>query len=220
MVPMTDLENLPTDIQDLAVASPEEAKKAQRRADLLPEDYYTVVLNNWDWGRKDGQINTSNLELKELEIIDADNRALIGRKARFIRIFTTPYVNRDGACTSGLGEIIAGIDDNANWSVTGDPVASARNATAILNDAVANRTPIRLKFQWGAFDKDYFNEQGGRDMTKEDAKALRKTCQIRGVRNFPIDETGAPIPEWVGPTGNIVEARLDIDRVIPSSRRK
>jgi len=223
MVPLTELENLPSDaIPELAVSTPEEARRADLLDALLPEGFYTVVLRKWDFARSNatGAIDPSRVKLVDLEVIEADDQKYVGRHVRFQTIWTTTYTYR-GVTTSGLNEFLRGIDDTAEWVAPGDNRQSLMNAASILNDAVANETPIRIKFQWQAFDKDYYGEQGGRDMEKgPEQKALRKGATLRGMANFPQNEVGIPIPEWVGPSGATVEAELSLDRVIPASKRR
>lgn len=222
MVPLTELENLPSDvIPDVGVSTAEEARKADAIDAMLPEGYYTVVLRKWDFARRsDGAIDPGRVKLIDQEIIESDEPRYTGRHVRFLTLFTTAYT-RGTVRTSGLDQYLKGIDDEVDWYIEGNNKQSLINAAGILNDAVANQTPIRVKFQWSAFDRDYYEAQGGPNLEKgEEQKAIRRSASLRGMANFPVNDAGYPIPEWEGPSGSRCEAELQVDRVVPSSKRR
>ena len=72
------------------------------------------------------------------------------------------------------------------------------------------------------YDRDFFESRGGDSLQRgTDAyRALRKASTVRGMDNFPQTADGRRLPAVEGPSGDTLEAELQIDRVIPASKRR
>ena len=208
---MSTLQDLNDITADITVASPDEYVDSS--FGLLPEGVYDFILKSWEVGKnRDGQFNNM-IRIEEAEALDPQTHEVKGT-ARQIAIFTTTYERR-GVVVSGLGDLIRGIDATRSWKTMAD-------AGAILNEAVDRKLPIRVKVIWEAYDRAFFEREGGPLLTNKSAeqKDLRKRSTTRGMQNFRALPDGSFSPETTGPSGQSVEARLVIDRVVPSSKRR
>lgn len=180
---------------------------------LLPEGWYTVELKGYDvvTDPNTGEFKNA-INLTELKVVQPDEFA--GRTARNIRIFTTTF-QRQGAVVSMLGDFLRGIDDRAEWN-------GLSGACQLLDKAIDQNTPIRIKLNWEAFDWQGYRDEGGPNLTKKspEEKDLRKRATVKRMENFPQNPDGSRRSNVIGPlSGENLEARLVVDRVIVSSKR-
>jgi hypothetical protein len=176
---------------------------------LLPEGWYTVTLKDYTVNRDPvtGEFQGS-ITLNRLQVVDGE---CAGRYANDLRVWTTVY-ERKGIRVSGLGDILRGIDKTASW-------AGLEGAEALLDKAIDQQLPIRIKLNWEAYDRKAFEDKGGNRMVKKspEQKALRKECTVKYMRNFPQFPDGSRNPQVKSPVSdNTLEARLSIDTVEPS----
>lgn len=208
---MTTVRDLDTLHMDIEVASPTEYVDGTLPM-LVPEGPYDLLITEWDISR--------NRETKE-----PDGKAFIlqteitggeydGRAVRNLRIWTTTF-QRNGVTVSGLGDLVRAIDDTAHFR-------NLSEAANILQEAQDKRLPFRVKLVWEAYDSDFYREKGGDNLVRKspEEKALRSMSTIKGMTKFRQAPDGTFIPEVEGPSGNTLEARLTIDRYIPSSKRR
>ena len=180
---------------------------------LLPEGFYTLELKGYEvvtdpnTGEFKKAINMT--ELKVVSPVEFE-----GRTVRNLRIFTTTF-KRNGADVSMLGDFLRGIDDSAEWN-------GLQGACEVLQKAIDRNTPIRVKLAWEAFDWQGYRDEGGQNLTKKspEEKELRKRATIKRMENFPQNPDGSRRATVVGPlSGETLDARLVVDRVIISSKR-
>jgi hypothetical protein len=184
---------------------------------LLPEDWYTLNLRKYDVVT-DPDTGAFKNAFNMAELVVADG-PMAGRVVRNIRIFATTFKRKTSsgaeATVSMLGDFLRGIDDQAEWS-------GVAGACAILDKAIDQNTPIRIKLNWEAFDWEGYRDEGGQKLTKKspEEKELRKKATIKKMANFPVNAAGVHQSKVVGPlSGEPIEARLVVDRVIVSSQR-
>ncbi len=211
---MNDFDDLRDDIFEGAVAEPE-AYQDQANTFLLPEGKYLFKLNKISIDKdQDGAIRNPKapqIVLNEVEV--AGDHELAGRRAFFLRVRSNAYERKPGVKASELGDLIRGIDQSYNWG------NSIRTAMEFLQKAVDTGEGFRARVRWSAFDSDHWKAEGGSDLSKDDQKALAKVCRLSGMKHFPTQANGKPIPEWVGPSGATVQARLEIAQVFPSESK-
>lgn len=196
---------------DVAVAAPE-AYVDGTLPMIVPEGMYDLVITEWDVSRnKETKAPDGKSFILQCTTTGEDGNP---KPVRNLRVWTTTF-QRNGVTVSGLGDLIRAIDDTATWHTIAD-------AGRILQKAMDQRTPFRVKLTWEAFDLDYFNENGGGTMTRKspEEKALRKLATIKGMQNFRQAPDGTYLPEVEGPSGAMLEARLVIDRYVPASKRR
>jgi len=94
-----------------------------------------------------------------------------------------------------VGDLIRAIDDQARWH-------SRADAAVLLQRAVDERKPFRVKLVWEAFDADYFAEPGARDGGgSAEQKTLRKLATVKGMTLFRQAVDGTYLPEVDGKSG-------------------
>ncbi len=193
---------------DIDTADAESYKDATGPAPI-PDGTYTFKLTSAELDKDaDGNIrNTKHPAVViSAEVVQAKDERYIGRKVSFIRVYSTPF-QREGVTVSGLGDLLRSIDATANHS-------GAQKILAIKRYAEGGAT-FRARTQWEAQDYAWFRDQGGNDLPKgsEGQKHLRKASTLKGMKNFPQDANGNPKHEWVGPSGEVIEARVTLNYI-------
>lgn len=193
---------------DIDVASPSDYVD-NAGPGLLPEGTYTFNLVQYevDYDRVTGEFRNS-ITMRKLRVVDGDFE---GRYANDLKVWTTPFL-RNGIKVSMLGDFLRGIDADREWS-------GIDGAKELLDYAIDNRSPIRIKVVWEAYDRGGFEQLGGLRLAHKspEQKAVRKQCTTKGMKNFPQLPDGSYRSSVVSAlTGETLEARLSIDRVYPS----
>lgn len=208
MVTPSDLDNLPDDV---AVAAPDEYVDGSMPS-LVPEGFYDLAIVNFDVSRnRETKAPDGKAVVLQCEVVGGEHD---GRPVRNLRVWFSRF-QRNGVWVSGVGDLIRAIDDSARWETRGDVVT-------ILQKAQDERATFRVKLIWEAFDNDYYVDKGGSTMVAKspEQKSLRKEATVKGMTNFRQAADGTFLPEVDGKSGNVIEARITIDRYIPSSRRR
>jgi hypothetical protein len=204
---LSELENLNVDVE---VAPP--AEYVDSGNTLIPEGMYDLAITEWEpsTNRETKQPDGKAFVLS-VRVVGGDQD---GRTARNIRVWTTTY-ERNGAKASQLGDLIRAIDDSAEWSTYAE-------AAQILQRAMDQGLTFRAKLKWEAFDLDWYRDQGGDTLTpkSKEQKDLRKQASVSGMANFRQAPDGTFLPEATGPSGNAIEARISLDRFVPSGKRR
>jgi hypothetical protein len=202
--------------EDVAVAAP--SQYIDGGIGLVPEATYDLVVKDFEPVFDDDGIFRKRITLKSLEIVgvpDEDLKKYLNRKVTNLAIFTTTY-QRSGVTVSGLGDLIRGIDYTKEWK-------SLKDASDIIQEAIDRFVAIQMKIIWGAYDAKGFDAAGGKAMVDKspEQKELRKKATVKGMRNFrPLPDT-TYAPEVAGPlSGEMLEGRLEIDRVIASNKKR
>ena len=208
MTTLSELDNLDVDVE---VAPPEEYIDSSM-AQLVPEGMYDLSITEWDVTRdRETKQPDGKGFILHCKVVGGEQD---GKTVRNLRVWTATYF-RNGVKVSGLGDLIRGLDDQAEWTTLSE-------AGAVLQRAQDQGLTFRAKLSWEAFDNDWFTDKGGKalDRKSQQAKDLRKSCTIKGMGNFRQAPDGTFLPEVEGPSGNMLEARLGIDRVVPSGKRR
>jgi hypothetical protein len=199
---------------DIEVAGPEDY--VDGGPDLLPEGTYDLLLKEYEIGkdREDPTKFKGYVRIRRAVVTGGDQD---GRYVNNLTIWATTYL-RKGVKVSGLGDFCRGIDDTANPTADGlDGVAN------LLDRAIDQMLPVRVKLTWQAWDRTGWEQQGGAMLTKgtPEYKELRKRCTVKGMRNFPMLPDGSHRTSIAGPISNeTLEAELTIDSVTPSGKRR
>lgn len=176
---------------------------------LLPEGTYNLHLVEYEVGLDPVTGDFRNyINMRRMRVADGDFQ---NRYADNLRVWTTPF-QRNGIRVSMLGDFLRGIDSGREWS-------GLDGAADVLNYAIDQKVPIRIKLIWEAFDRAGFEQLGGLRLQRKspEEKALRKQCTVKGMKLFPQLPDGSFRPTTISAiTGEVLEARLSIDRVYPS----
>jgi hypothetical protein len=202
--------------EDINVAAPSEY--VDSGFGLIPEATYDLLVKDFEPIFKDDGTFSKRILIKSAEIAgvpEEDLKKYLGRKVNNLAVFTTVY-QRNGVPASGLGDLVRGIDDERSWT-------GLKEATDIIQEAVDKNTPIQMKLVWGAYDSKGFDAAGGKMLVSksQEEKELRKKASVKGMRNFRQLPDGSYSPDVLGPlSGDMLEGRLEIDRVIPKKKRR
>lgn len=201
---------------DISVAPPAEYVSNDTRQ-LLPEGTYDLLINEFEQDEDREGNPRYAIHVQEAEVAEGE---YAGRRVYNLRFFATPF-QRNGVTVSQLGDFLAGIDDTADWSAGEDNDERFANAMALVQKAKDQRIPVRMKLRWVAFDSDYYLTLEGASAPNKspEQKAARKAATIRGMHNFRTLPDGTVIPEAVGQLGTVLTARVEVDRVVRSSKR-
>ena len=206
---ISEVMNLQDDIFEGEVAGVEEYAD-QTGFTLLPEGTYYFKINKYSIDRdQQGFIRNPKAPTFVLEEIEVVNGDLAGRKAFFLRVRSNSYERQPGVRASELGDLMRAIDPLFDWE---NRVTLADEQIA---RAVAQGTAIKARLRWSAFDSAHWNANDGSQLDKPEQKALGKECRLSGMKNFPKDSKGNAVPEWVGPSGETVAARLEAAQYFP-----
>jgi hypothetical protein len=202
--------------EDVAVAAP--SQYIDGGIGLVPEATYDLLIKDFEPVFDDDGIFRKRITLKSLEIVgvpDEDLKKYLSRKVTNLAIFTTTY-QRSGVTVSGLGDLIRGVDYTKEWK-------SLKDASDIIQEAIDKFVAVQMKIIWGAYDAKGFDAAGGKAMVDKspEQKELRKKASVKGMRNFRPLPDATYAPEVAGPlSGEMLEARLEIDRVIASNKKR
>lgn len=209
-----------TSFADLETLNPEEIRVAppseyvhQSGPAMPPPGTYDVKILDFEQPQdREGRVRKNCLQLTVEILTEGDWK---GRIIRNLRIYSTPFM-RNGALASGWGDFLAGIDDAADWSARG-----VEGAAELLSRAQDQGLPIRIRFTWEAFDLDGYRADGGDQLVPKspEQKVLRKKHTYRKLADFRQLPDGSYLPEVISPvSGEVLQASMVIDRVIPSSK--
>jgi hypothetical protein len=208
----SDVMNLQDDIFEGVVASPDDYQD-QAGFSLLPEGRYNLKVNAYGVDRdQEGAIRNPaapTFILNEIEVVDGD---LAGRKAFFIRVRSNSYERPagSGVRASELGDLMRALDRTYDWQ------NRVTLADEMLARAVQTGMVFKARLRWSAFDSAHWNNEGGSDLPKDEQKVLGKACRLDGMKKFPTDSKGNYLPQWVGPSGETVDARIAVAQYFPS----
>jgi hypothetical protein len=206
----SEVMNLQDDIFEGEVAGVEDYAD-QTGFTLIPEGNYKFKINKYSVDRdKDGFIRNPKAPtfvLEEIEIVEGE---LTGRKAFFLRVRSNSYERQPGVKASELGDLMRAIDQTFDWE----------NRITLAEEQIAKASQqgvaIKARLRWSAFDSAHWNGNDGSQLDKAEQKALGKECRLSGMKNFPKDSKGNAVPEWVGPSGETISARVEVAQYYPS----
>ena len=202
--------------EDVAVAPP--SQYIDGGIGLVPEATYDLLIKEFEPVFDDDGTFRKRVTLKSCEIAgvpEEDLKKYLGRKVTNLAIWTTTYM-RSGVSVSSLGDLVRGVDVNREWK-------SLKDACDVIQEAVDKFIPVQIKLVWGAYDAKGFDAAGGKAMVDKspEQKELRKKASVKGMRNFRQLPDGTFGPEVAGPlSGEMLEARLEVDRVIASNKKR
>jgi len=182
---------------------------------LLPEGKYLLKIVKAGWQKdKEGKVvkpNNPTFVLEDCEVLTPQEAA--GKHVRFLR-FTTTTFERNGQRASAFGDLMRALDKDFDWQ------NKPSMAADFIQRCIETGEPFLVRLRWEAFDIDHWKDMDGSNLPKDEQKILAKETRLSGMKNFPPDGKGGFIPEWVGPSGATVEARLGVGQVFRSDKKK
>lgn len=196
---------------DIDVADPDDYADSSA-PNLIPEGHYNFYITDFDVTRdyESKQPDGKGFVLT-IEVADGE---LEGRTLRNMKVWTSTYL-RKGVKVSSLGDLIRAIDSTARWS-------GAEGARLVLQKAVDTKQKFRARVIWTAFDSDHFAALGGPAMENKSKaqKEARRAATVKYMRNFKLMPDGSYYPETTGPSGAVIEAKVEFDTFTPSYKRR
>jgi hypothetical protein len=132
-----------------------------------------------------------------------------GRPVNFISVSTNVYPRTAGGRTANvceLGDFIRAFDKTYHLN-------SIEGGKRFLDEKVADGAVCTLYLDWKAWDTKHWQDRNGGSLSRDEQKALRKECDIKGMRKFNADGTVTnPI------SGNVLKARLFMREAIASDK--
>lgn len=194
---------------DTADASSYETASGGLNMSPIPDDTYVGRILSADFDKdKDGNYRTPETPvlIMNVEITEGPWK---GRRLGFQRVYSKTYERR-GVRVSGLGDLLYAI--NAHSVPTG-----SREKFMAVQRAVEAGTEIRFRTITRAFDKRYFEDQGGQHMTKGSPayKTLQNESTVKGFKKFTPTSDNRLVAK--GPSGQEVEGRAEINTWLPST---
>lgn len=113
-------------------------------------------------------------------------------------------------------DLLRGFDDTLTFT-------NGRELLNLLGEQISNGGTFIVRTNWIAKDTEAIKEAieaaGGdlQDMDEDERKELFKATIFRGQKRFP-KQNGFYVPEVTGPSGDVLPARVDFQRIYPSSK--
>ena len=113
-------------------------------------------------------------------------------------------------------DLLRGFDDSLTF-------ANGKELLGLLAEQIENGKTFVARSNWvakdGTFIKDAIEEAGGdlSSMDEEERRDLFRKAIFRGQKRFP-KQNGFFSPEVEGPSGETLQARVDLTRIYPSSK--
>jgi hypothetical protein len=200
----------------------EDASKYQDQTDsapLQPGNYRLRVDEAGERKDSDGEPIKDNgypvISVNKLTIIEPEE--LAGREIFPFQNYSLRPVqsgNRKGSIPAV--DLLRGFDDTLTF-------ASAQELVSLLAEQITNGNTLVARTSWIAKDSEAIKEAieaaGGdlNDMDEDERKELFKTTIFRGQKRFP-KVNGFFVPEVIGPSGDTLTARVNLQRIFPSSK--
>ena len=167
---------------------------------------------------KDGSIKLTDgtypiINLQSVEIVEGlDSPRSIGLLQD---IRTKPFM-RNGFPVSMAGDLLRAFDQTRR--------AKGTEVLEALNEFFGSGAVARGLFDWTAYDSEAaraaIDGLGGKvvldAMTKQEVNDFYSRFKVKGMKNFPITLNGRHNHFYTFPSGNVVEARVEIVRFYPS----
>ena len=157
-----------------------------------------------------------------LTTVSITEPAEMARKVVLFQDVSSKPFDRDGAFVSNAADLLRSIDADVATNNTGETLAEL---VSRLNGVHSFRGRLDVE----AYDKQHVENEfvrlGGRDsLTKDEVNKVYNSAKIRGGARILKDnatkgEKGGKLPyyKWIGPSGEICEARPVITQFIPST---
>jgi hypothetical protein len=132
--------------------------------------------------------------------------------ANFQRVYSVPFVRGGGTTpnASGLTDLLRAYDQTASFTSVGEIIEQ-------LQRYVDEGATFRGQVRWSAFDKEAASAEyaklgvTSKTASKEQHKAVKKIAEIKGMRKFPKAADGSYLATLKGPSGEVLEARSEIN---------
>lgn len=189
-----------------------------------PEGSYTLRLVDVDidkdqagqpkYSKTDDGKQYPILLVKQVEIVEGQ---YAGRKIYpFQRVYSKPFL-RDTAtgkqAASGLGDMIRAFGKFTYKGIARQAEPGVPCALELVKQFHETGTTFTGRLRWTAYDKAKAEEVRGNG---GDFKAIQAAAVIKGMKNFPLMSNGGHVPEVVGPSGDVLTARVEISTFVPS----
>lgn len=190
-------------------------------APLTPGNYGLKVVDGGLSRNKEGELILDHgypvVVLKKLTVVDPVNENGYAKDIYPFQKYSTRPVQggkRQGSIPAV--DLLRGFDDTLVFT-------SGKELLTLLGEKFESGATFRASTNWGGKDSDAiknFIEENGGDLEAVDAEEKRKffkTVIFRGQKSFP-SKNGIYIPELAGPSGAVVQARVVLGRIYPSSK--
>lgn len=212
-----------TEVDDFEDIKLEDASTYQDQTGMAPQEpgnYRFRVVEASRRKDKDGQPINDNgypqFQVSKLEIVEPEELA-----GRFIYPFKSyslkPVAGGKRQGSVPAVDLLRGFDDTLTYS-------SGKEVLQLLAEQIESGKTFVASTNWTAKDsqfiKDAIEEAGGDldGMGEEEKRELFKKAIFRGQKAFPKTPNGGYLPEVVGPSGDTLEARIDLTRIYPASK--
>lgn len=155
-------------------------------------------------------------QLTKLEIVEPEEM-----KGRFVYPFKSyslkPVAGGKRQGSVPAVDLLRGFDDTLTYS-------SGKEVLTLLAEQIESGKTFVASTNWLAKDGAYIGEAieaaGGdlSSMSEEERRELFAKAIFRGQKAFPKAPNGQYLSEVVGPSGDTLEARVDLTRVYPASK--
>lgn len=206
------------DIDDVQLASAEDYQDETDPAPLAPGVWEFRVDDAGLKRDRDGNLLKDGkypvVQVKKLTVVAPQEFA--GRQVYVFKDYSLKPLangNRKGAVPAV--DLLRGLNDQHTF-------ASGQEVIELLGREFEKGSTVKIKTDWVAKDSDYIKEvlaeAGGFDnMDQDERNALFNKAILRGQKKFP-KKNGQFVHEWEGPSGEKVTARVNLQRIFPSSK--
>ncbi len=207
------------DFADVTLADASTYSDQTNPAPLAPGSYRVRVEEGGLRKTKDGELILDNgypqVQINKLTVVEPEEFA--GKVLFPFKNYSLRPVQggaRKGAVP--VVDLLRGFDDSLTF-------VNGKEAIQQLVEQIASGATLVVGTNWIAKDsaaiKDFIEENNG-DLNGVDQKVKSdffNSAIIRGQKRFP-KVNGVFVPEIAGPSGDVLEARVDITRIYPSSK--
>ncbi len=208
------------DFADVTVEDPSAYSDQTGPAPLAPGNYRFAVVQG---GRRTGQNGEPiddngypQVQLSRLRIVEPEE--FVGREIYPFQTYSLrPVQNGLRKGSVPVIDLLRAFDDT-------QVVSNGKEALQLLAEAISNGKTFVAGTNWVAKDseaiKEFIDENGGdlNDVDSDVKRAFFKKAIIRGQKSFPKDGNGGFKSEIVGPSGDVLEARVTLTRLYPASK--
>lgn len=214
-----DLSALEGDFDDVSLTDADEYQDETGPAPLQPGTYRFAVVETQLKKNQDGELITDNgypvFQVNRVRIVEPVEYA--GREAFPFQSYSLkPVSGGSRAGSVPAVDLLRAFDDSLTFG-------NGREVLQLLGEQIARGGTFVADTNWMAKDSSYIkdaiaNAGGDLDnMSEDERRELFKAAIIRSQKKFP-KVNGFYIPEWEGPSGEAVPARVSLRRLYPSSK--
>ncbi len=206
-----DLSALPEGLTELGVEDPDSYQEATAPTPPKSGFYRLLITEATIPTNTAGEALLADdkypqIKINKVQIVEPASAE--GRELYLFQNFSyRPYRN---STSNRLADLIRAHDRSLTWSDSTDGLRR-------LGETIESGRTFVAKIDWVAKDRDYYNEE--RERNGGDYRSVPwGTWVLQGEDKFPKDDRGTAIPLWEGPSGNKVEARAELTKLVASDK--